>query len=292
MSTADRENGKGVLLRADISDGYTIRNLFEYLKSTNLNGNLDFSKDGIDYIQKDGSNTIVNVVKIKKAHLTHYEYNAPTPTYSVGVVLSNLRKITKNIGKKDAVRFYMLKGEPFLYIRIMPNTVKDKDATRNNTAYFKPQTINTPPITGLPDYTRGEDDPNVTIPAVDFCKVCSNMCSMGCEVVTVRGFEKGIILDATLEGHSSGCIEHFGITKNVTTDGKLIGKDEKGSEQSAGNVRLKINPAIKAFSKLNNMTSAGGIIRIYMQKNKDCLKLVANIGAYGTLTVYLRNIPQ
>jgi len=284
MSGQNRE-AKETLLRADINDGYSFRNLIAYLKSTNLNGNFVFSKDGITYTQKDATNTIVNVVEINKSKLTHYEYNATTPTYAIGTILSDLTKITKNIGKKDAVRLYMFKDESVFYIRTMPSV--PKETARNNTAFFKPQIINSPPIDGLPAFSRGENDPNVTIPAVEFCKVCANICSMGCSAVTVRGFDKGAIFEGSLEGNTSGCIEHFGITKNAASDSKLVVKD--GGSETCGHIKLKILP-IKAFSKLNNMTSTGGIIRIYMQKNIECLKINANIGAYGSLTVYLRNV--
>ena len=91
------EESKEYVFYAEFSDGYSFRNLVEYLKSTNNTGNFLFSSRGINYIQNNTSNTLLNCVEIRGYDLTAYVFNAKLEQIDVGVNLSNLRSITKKL---------------------------------------------------------------------------------------------------------------------------------------------------------------------------------------------------
>ncbi len=252
----------------------------------------------------DASNTILNVILIPRSNLTFYYYNSPEPEVIVGVTIANLRRNTKPIGKKDSLRIYMLPGDPLLYIQ--PISINVKTFTRNNTNFIKPQMI---PLCRLTpgEYERSEDDPNCTIPVVDFCRMCTAMNSISCSHVIIRGYPRGIVFEGMMEGNIAGRIDKFGIVENraLSTDSSssfLDGfnldhvKIPKGEgprlviESNEPEDKIKVRIAtIKALSKLNNLSTQGGIIKIYMEPEAP-LKLICNIGSYGRLAIYLRDV--
>lgn len=297
---------------AEFNESYSFRNLVEYLKNTNVEGNFVFTKDLITYTRADASNTILNEVIIRGCDLTYYIYNSPLPEIIIGLTIANLRRITKPIGKKDSVRLYMLPSDPLLYIQII--SVNTKALSRNNANFVKPQlcdTIEYDPGT----YTRSEDSPNCTIPVMDFCRMCTAHNSLQNSFVTVRGLPRGVIFEGIIDGDITGRIDKFGIVDNIgngAADPVSIsdnnpaifseirldkikaptGKAPKLVIQTAAEaaeIRLKIKVStIKALSKLNNLSTSGGIIKIYIEKDLP-IKLVCNIGTYGKLIIYLRD---
>lgn len=294
---------------AEVNDGYTFRNLIEYLKSTNVYGNFIFTSEGIYYSRSDAQETILNEVFIPKCNLTYYIFNTPLPEVVVGMTLSNLRKITKPIGKKDTVRFYMHANDPLFYIQNV--SITTKALSRNNTNFVKPQQFERVDYEP-PEFTRSEDNPNCTVPVVDFCRMCTAMNSI-CSSVTIRGFQRGIIFEGMMEGSVSGRIDRFGVIDTQVIN-PVQGPDISGLEKinldkvklpqgkipklvikspndhSINTIRVKIG-TIKSLSKLNNLSSPNGIIKVYIEKDIPSLKLVCNIGTYGKLIVYLRDNP-
>lgn len=300
-------------LFAEFSDGYSLRNLIEYLKNTNVAGNFVFTPEDITYSRSDAANTILNEIYIHKSDLSYYVYNAPAAEVVVGVTISNLRKITKPIGKKDSVRMYMLAGDPLLYIQIV--STNTKALSRNNANFVRPQANIERLVYDVTGYTRTEDNPNCTIPITDFCRMCTAMNSISCSYVTIRGLARGAIFEAMTDGSISGRIDKFGIidehktvapspidlsvidsvmsnlhpdkikASNVKTPRLLI---QAPIDESETRIRVRIS-TIKALSKINNLSPPTGHIKLYIEPDLP-LKLVCKIGTYGKLTIYLRDI--
>jgi hypothetical protein len=304
------KSAENPVIFAEVNDGYTFRNLIEFLKATNVAGNFVFTPEGIFYSRSDAQETILNEVFIPKCNLTYYIYNTPQPEVVVGMTLSNVRKITKPIGKKDTVRFYMHPNDPLFYIQNV--SVTTKALSRSNTNFVKPQQFERVEY-DPPEFARGEDDPNCTVPVVDFCRMCTAMNSI-CSSVTVRGFQRGIIFEGMMEGSVSGRIDRFGVIDTQPAINAVAGPDISGLENinldkikmphgkmpklvikspndhSINTIRIKIS-TIKSLAKLNNLSSPNGIIKVYIEKDLATMKLICNIGTYGKLTVYLRDNP-
>lgn len=314
-SHSDRSEKAGSpLLFAEFSDGYSFRNLIEYLKNTNIAGNFVFTPDRVTYSRSDANNTILNEIVILKSNLTYYVYNAPTTEVIIGVTISNLRKITKPIGKKDSIRLYMLQGDPLLYIQIV--SINTKALSRNNANFVRPQGGIDHLLYDVGDYTRTDENPNCTIPIMDFCRMCTAMNSISCTYVTIRGLPRGAIFEAMTDGSISGRIDKFGIIDNPPPPPSVAMTDFSTIDSVVSNLqptsikmptvkapRLVIQTAadlaetcikvkiatIKALSKINNLSTPTGIIKLYMEPDRP-LKLVCNIGNYGRLVIYLRDI--
>jgi hypothetical protein len=291
---------------AEFSDGYSFRNLVEYLKSTNTAGNFLFHSQGITYTQNNNSNTLLNHVEIRAFDLTNYIFNGSNEPDSefvaVGINLNNLRSITKSVGKKDSLRLYMIKNNPHLHISISsPNT---KELNRNNISVIRPQKLEIPQFE-IDDYSRTDQHPNCTAPAIDFNKMCTAMNAIKCSHVCIYAQESTVIFKGMFDGDIVGRVDRFGVNKSKPP---LAGISDLSStkpivasrSEDESPPQIVILPAdydysikvetstIKSLGKLNNL-SINGTIKMYMEYNTP-FKMIANIGSYGRLTIYLRDI--
>jgi hypothetical protein len=297
-----------VVIFAEFSDGYTLRNMIEYLKSTNVHGNFYFTREKILYSRADANNTVLNDISILGCNLTYYIYNSNEPHIPVGVTISNLRKITKSIGKKDSVRLFMRYGDPHLYIQIL--SVNAKALSRSNVNMIKPQAIEQE-IYDVDGYARSEENPNCTIPVMDFCRMCAAMNSIQCSYVIIRGRPRGAIFEGIIDSGLMSRRDEFGICKKSvgstipdlaplmedlsmdkikvpTKIPKIVPlNDVEEDEEDDVQIRVKIS-TIKALSKINNLSTAAGIVKLYLERDLPA-KLICNIGTYGKLIIYLRN---
>jgi hypothetical protein len=295
----------GYLFYAEFSDGYSFRNLIEYLKSTNTNGNFIFHKDGISYSQHNNSNSLLNFIELRGYDLPVYVYRSTEDSIRVGINLANLRSITKSVGKKDSIRIYMVYNNPLLHISISsPNT---KELNRNNISVIRPQKLEVVEYE-INEYQRDDSSPNCTTPAFDFNKMCSAMNALKCTHILVYGDETSIIFKGMFDGDLVGRTDTFGIVKKkeehlpqlqeISEYGKIITSAYNDTIQphtinkpSSNQHNIKIDVStIKALGKLNNL-SPNGTIKMYMEEGLP-FKMISNIGSYGKLIIYLRDIPQ
>jgi hypothetical protein len=308
-SSAGVSPSDNVIIFVEFSDGYSLRNMIEYLKSTNTHGNFYFTPEKILYSRSDANNTVLNDITILGCNLTYYIYNSTEPHIPVGVTISNLRKITKSIGKKDSVRLFMRQGDPTLYIQIL--SVNAKALSRSNVNMITPQPIEQE-IYDVDGYTRSEETPNCTIPVMDFCRMCAAMNSIQCSYVIIRGRPRGAIFEGIMDGRTIGRRDEFGICKKTAGSAipdltplmedlsmdkiKVPNKipkivplnDVEEDDEDEVQIRVKIS-TIKALSKINNLSTAAGIVRLYLERDLPA-KLICNIGSYGKLIIYLRDV--
>lgn len=264
---------------ADFIDGYSLRNLIEYLRSTNTHGNFIFTKEGIYYQQTDASYSIINEFDIDAAELVCYEFSSEEEHIIVGVNINDMRTLTKSIGKKDSVRLYKVAGDPILYIQIIGSS--ERSSERANMSIIRPQKV--PLITyDLPEYTR----PNLVVHALVFSKACAGMTSIKCASVETTSTGKGIVFKAVMANGIVGKVESLGDTK-VTSLGAAPPKLNLVDPDTYINVNVKAS-TIKALSKINNLTS-NGTVKIYTETGKP-LKFTTKIGSYGILNIFVRDI--
>lgn len=192
---------------AEFSDGYSFRNMIEYLRATNTKGNFFFSKDLIRYEQADASVTLLNQIEIQTCELTLYEFQSKTNEIIIGVNFNDMRAITKTIGKKDSVRLYKVEDNPSLHIQIINRDTRA--AGRTNVSIVRHQQMDVI-VYGFPEYKRDEKHPNCTVPTSDFTKMCTAMSSVKCSYVSVYGLPHGVVFKGMLEGSTFGRIERFG----------------------------------------------------------------------------------
>ena len=283
---------------ATFIDGSSFRNMIEYIRLPSIEGVFRFTKDKILYEQGDADNNILNVVKLKSYELVDYEFNSKSDEIVVGVNLSDIRNICRNVGKKDHLDLYKLSEEPKnLYIRIKSQSEKGSESN----LYVLPITTTKYTVYTLPKYDRGKKDPTCTVYQSDFSKLCKSLVVIKCSHAMVHGFEKGIICKGILNIGSIGSVKEFGKCNNNSnqtqlksifpSNSKNIVKASRPPPQlNIGEIgeiqRFKIDISIFKFLQKLNALSPTGTIKIYIQE-KLPLKLVCSIGGFGKLSTFL-----
>lgn len=280
MDNRDDRDDKNLLFIAELSDGYSFRNLVEYLKTTNSRGNFIFREDGIHYSQSDSSNKVLNIVDIRACDLSYYRFFSAKPEIVIGINIPNFRTITKSIGKKDGARIYMYQNDPLLYIRILNQNTKMLN--KNNVNIIRPQSVERA-VYVVGEYKNPETSPNCTVPSIDFSKMCSAMNALRCSSVILQGYPKGVVFQAVLEGELIGRVDRFG---DCNTDEMVPNFTSTPVSDEFTKLQIGVElSTIKALTKLNNL-STNGTIKIYMEPDLP-IKIICNIGTYGRLTIHL-----
>ena len=292
---------RGAYFVAVFNDGYTFRNLIEYLKGTNIRGHFRFGKDVIRYIQDNDGHTVLNEIEIDTSDLIEYEFESILPEIVIGIQIDMMRNITRAIGKKDSLRIYKVPNEDTIYLQIVGQTASIDDQA--NVGHIQPLQVKTITDYTIPDYQRAERDPNCTVTATEFSKMCSGMSNLKVQTVTTTGYLRGVNFKAGTPGQVSGKIYQYGRINErskIITSLQTISFDQSKVIKPEGPVAtLKIRSSneidtltipiaiIKSLAKLNNLSTAG-TIKIFME-DKNPLKLLCNIGNYGKLRVYIRS---
>lgn len=310
IGSSEREVDLSAMCYAEFSDGYSFRNLIEYLRLTNLNGAIRFYKDCIKYEQSNEDSTILNHFEIHTYELTDYKIESRTDEVIISVNLAKFRNVTKNIGKKDRASLYKLPNDPNLYVQIL-NT--NSQCGGEPSGLFPVETFDGGyTVYKYPTYKRKENQPNCTIYQAEFAKMCSSMQSVKSSYVAAHAMEKGIIFKGISASGSTSCIKDFGKIRREQE--KKIKHRLRGVNQQlniinnpntvvrapkAPGPRIRIAeygeierycismPTIRGLGKLNNL-SPMGTIKIYVEKHKP-LKLICSIGGYGKLTIHIRS---
>lgn len=274
------------ILFAEFADGHSFRNLIEYLKSTNTEGNFVFSADQITYSKADATNTVLNDVVIWTSKLSNYQFRSPEPIM-VGVNNANLRAITKSIGRKDSVQLAMYQNDIRLYLQIIGANAKP--SSQDNINIITPRRV-TEDSYYIREYTRNEGNPNCSVLSTNFCKMCAAMNSIKCTYVTIIGLYKEMVFKGMMEGDIIGRVQKFVNDESLATSQNSKKKGPRLIIQNEEPVTIRTRIAtIKALSKINNLSNPSGMIKMYLEPDRP-LKLVSNVGNYGQITIYLRDI--
>lgn len=279
---------------AKFIDGYSFRNLVEYLRGTNTQGSFRFSKDTIRYQEADSGNTIINELEIQTSELYEYEYNSVEDEIIVGLAIQDIRSVTKTIGKKDSLTIYKIAGDDMLYFGTVGST--ERSSERVNMCLVRPKQIEVKSYE-MPEYAAR---PNCTVQASVFSKVCAAMASIKCRWIVISGAKHGITLKAMMENGVLGRVENLGDVSDGVPDDKFLRIRTLEPDANAPKVRVRVvgdteypsikvkTTSIKALSKLNNLCSHG-MVKVFIEPNKCLLKLSCKVGGYGVLNVYIRS---
>ena len=284
---------------ATFIDGSSFRNMIEYIRLPSIEGVLRFTKHKILYEQGDNDNNILNVVELKTYELVDYEFHSKSDEIVVGINLSDIRNICRNVGKKDHIDLYKLSGEPKnLYIRIRSQSEKGSESN----LYLLAITTTDYTVYKLPEYARGKKDPTCTVYQSDFSKLCKSLVTIKCSHAMVHGFQKGVVYKGILNTGAIGSVKEFGKCQSESsqsqlksilpagTSGTVVKATKPPPRLNIGEIgeieRFKIDISIIKFLQKLNALSPTGTIKMYIEK-KLPLKMVCNIGTFGKMSTYL-----
>ena len=286
---------------ATFDDGASFKNMIEYLRLSNMFGFFIFTKDTIIYQNGNKENTILNKVLIETYELTKYTFDSKSNEIIICINLSQLRDITKGVGRNDHVNIFRIKGEPNnLYIHIRS---QGETGSSEPNKFLLPCSTSDITIYDMPPYERPINNPTCTVNLKEFSKFCKYVVTIKCNHVTVHGFKNGVMFKGITHYDTIGSVKEFG----ECTDDKPVLKLDGFSQENVkiikptgpkpilrirklGEVeKFKISiPIIKYLIKLNGLC-IGGTVKLYIEKDVP-LKMICNIGSFGKMTTYLSSL--
>lgn len=303
-------NAAKILFWAQFNDGYTFRNLVEYLKKTNVDGNFLFSRKQIIYRMADATQAILNDIEINTSEIRNYIYNVTDEqgveisNCVVGFSLQGLQTITKQIQKKDGLNVYMFQNDKDGNLYLQPVSQNAQNRDNNPIKYVKAKVVDLIDY-NIGEYAKDENNPNCTVTMSEFSQMCANIVSIKSDYVIVTGYPKGIKLEAQVDGGLNGCIQTFGtISDEVVPQPRprFIVRDELGQIVNQFNsISLNANSdnttvimrfrkdTFKSLAKLKNAAPNGANVKITMEEGKP-LRIIIPIGTYAKARIYLSNI--
>jgi len=272
------------------ADGYSFRNLIEFIRVTNASGNFRFTPTGVVYEQGDPETVLVNQVVIEASELIHYEYHSRLDQVVIGINTADLRSHTKLIGKKDGLRLYKVANDPNLYIQKL-----DGASGRGQVSIVRPRPLEVV-LYEFPDYQRPNNKADCVVLVSEFARMCTTMHSIKCRYVTIVAMPTAMLCKAIMDGGVVGCIIQLTSGDCATyAEGGCGSKDSISHatpEQEASHpyVNIKVD-TIKTLAKLNNLSSSMAVIKMYLD-HEDPLKLSCKVGTYGVLNVYVNSVSE
>ena len=235
-----------------------LRTLTEALKCILVEMSLLFDKDGIRMVAMDQTRTVLVHLRLNAEKFEKYDYSHSAPKFVIGITTDHLHRIIKTASNDDTVTFYIDKEDPNTFGILLEDGEK-KQVTR-----YKLNLLDRDePDIQLPDT---EFSTNITMPSLDFQKICRDMVSLGAKVADIQNV--GSSLTFSCKGHFASRTTVMGDSENEFSIQK------KENEIVAGTFSL---PHLVLFTKCTNLCNN---LEIHM-KNGWFLMIryvVANIG--------------
>lgn len=279
-----------LLFSVQFDDAYHIRNLFEYLRVISIDANLIFSKNSIECSCANGIRTILNKFVIRTSDLPYY-FNDVYKDVAVGVNLGSFARTTKNIGKKDAFKMFMIMGINKVFYEIIATT--NSGMMTQSSGSIDVKVVDDMDVT-FP--TEFDQQPVQSIPINTFCHNCSVLANLRCTRVVITGYEHALKLEGIDNYDQIQNVQRFYPSKmhlirsNVDDSvSVLINKNAVDADIGEQQQKVKVPMlTIKWISKLSNISPHGDRILIHAEPTKP-IRLSGNIGYYGRFEIYLKN---
>lgn len=292
----------------EFNDGHTFRNIIDFLKQNFSTATLRIYPKMITIQESDPNGSFIVDIVIRSWCLPRYYYNSKQPFVPFSFSLNDFHSLTRSIGTKTGFMIYKHdeKQDPNgnLYFQILGAT--------DDVDFIAPKLVTLEKIE-IPTYNIPEDEPSVVIPISDFCSLCKTLCHIKCGYVYIYGYYRGLKFEGCKTGNIRGKVKTFGsedpppseiiheddtIQTNLVEDNKddlVIDLTDDNEDDDCTKVvdnRSIISTSIgidriKSYTKYINISGQRNVLLVYIEKDKS-LKLVADIGGYGEMRVYIK----
>ena len=237
-----------------------VRTLTEALKCILVEMSLIFDTGGIRMVAMDNTRTVLVHLRLHAEKFEKFAYNHPSGKFVIGINTDHLHRILRTATNDDTVTFYVDQADPNT-LGILLEDGEKKQVTR-----YKLNLLDRDePDMQLPDT---EFSANITMPSLDFQKICRDMTLLGAKTVEIKNVSSSLTF---------GCKGHFASRTTIMGDSEnefSIQKKET-NEIVTGNFSL---PHLVLFTKCTNLCNN---LEIHM-KNDWFLMIqyvVANLGS-------------
>lgn len=259
---------------AEFYDGYSLKNLVEFLRRINPTALFRFTPERIQCLHHDpeGKNILAHV-NIESKEL--YKYILSTPRgdkLDIGINLRDLQKFIKSIGKKDSLTIYKKKGESPIYIQIANSSNK---GSPGNFSVLRPCKVDPLDIL-IPKYNMDESRPSLVIPASSVSSTFNVLNVLKSSTVRICVKDNNLNIDNLTDDRSSGRVDTFPMRVY-------------NGQQVSYEISVRVS-ALKCLTKLNNL-SPNGLLKFYLENDEEeeplPIKIMGKINSWGELTIYL-----
>jgi len=236
-----------------------IRTLKEAIKCILVEMSLIFDKDGIRMVAMDNTRTALVHFRLYAEKFEKYEYNHTNPKFVIGVNTDHLYRIVRTATNDDTITFYVDSADSNS-LGVLLEDGEKKQVTR-----YKLNLLDRDePDIQLPET---EFSTNITMPSLDFQKICRDMTLLGAKTVEIKNV--GSSLTFSCKGHFASRTTIMGDSEN-----EFVIQKKTTDEIVTGNFSL---PLLVLFTKCTNLSNN---LEIHM-KNDWFLMIryvVANLG--------------
>jgi len=282
MSVANNNNIYSFV--ALFNDGYAFRNIFEYLKTEFTDCKFYFNKDCIYMKQLTREQDIITEIVINSADLVQYDFYETDETgkpreISKGFDVSIMKVALADVGKKDSVKFSLLKNDSAFNIQIITPNNHNFD---NNAKRIPIKSVDEVKLE-MSEFSRSLNNPNFVWPLSDVAKNCKTI-SVGCDFVGVSVYPRGCKLDKIGNANS---VEHA--CKFGKTDDTVM------TSLNSPKLSIKSKPLFKIHLKSENIKnldkcknfSVNTNVKFYFEEEKEApIRLLVPIGCFGHMIFY------
>lgn len=300
-----------VAFMASFTDGFSFRNLIEYIKATNTIGNFIFSNTGIKYHKNNETNTLLNSFELYADKLEQYIYESTLPEYIISIEIDKIRSFTKPMKKGSKLQIYKVANDELIYFAIYAPVPKGVQITTNTPTIYhvRTETLDNIVLPMADDNNLEEENPTCILSALELKDTAKQFGIMkGGKKINIRAYQSYIIITtSTLEG-KSGIARKFGVdtppplsinldfsqfdnldTNNIIYTNINPIKAAPVVDNSCVVTEMEISPELmKSISKLSTLPGKVGI-KFYFQTDAP-MKIVCNIENYGLIRTYIRNV--
>lgn len=279
-------------------DAHTLKNLMAMLHREQTKIPLIVSAEGILISFRNKTDCALFHTMLRGDDLLKFDYDGEDengekiPQVSFVIDTRDMNRAVKSLGKKDSLRLSLEKGENKL--EISPQLKGNGSSTYVELEYQAMESEYE-----LQDYSVTA---NLRIPAKEFTSSCSNMGTLGCTSVQIKGYKEGVIFNGLKAEEFILRTDKFGETPNPTNkftnitisediesdnEIEIADQEQFPRDDIISDLFIPIY-TIRTLSKLANLSPQNGLIKLFFNKGGP-MKLECHIGSYGILELALRS---
>lgn len=267
-------NPEGIIFYAYFTDGYALRQYFEFLRQSVQTAPLFVTAKDIRISAGNDRKTLQTSCVLRRCDLTRFCFNiahashrdAKTPYHAINYDLISLYGLIKTVAKKESVAICQHIAHPnFLFV-----LTGDRSSMR--TSYIR--TLDSEPTSyGVRDLDQIPSDcPNVTIPLSEWSGLMNDLGKTGSHFSSFKCYSRGMYIGSV---SSNGC----GLTQDSWGD------ISSGSDPHQSVDVPVTKDIVKALGKTLHFHDKG-IVRVYARSD-GLIRHEIPLSAYGLVTIYV-----
>lgn len=242
-------------LRISFIDGYSLRQLFEYLRYTLTDINLLIGPSNITILESNNTHSLLHGLVLDELVMESME------SQTIGINLPEMCRMLKGVSKKDGLLLTITEqgdlSEQRIELRILSST--------ENISYVMIKDI---PVQEFELPYHSYKTPNLTLSPIEWSKLCTSLLSIKPITIEFRCYQQGMKIQALNASH-------------------VVFKEYILGEIDNEICFHRIYPeTLKGLSKMNQMCVRGCVLKLYFD---EIIHFRLKLGVLGDYSLLLRD---